>query len=442
MAFDCLCIDFKNSKSLQNISTVKEEMPHVRVMPFLQSYFEIIRSQISYCRTSHLWVVSSLIDYNNFDFEFIPEQFQAQQVHVWSVEGQKEGDTFLIPRNFLQQQIKHLRDYENINYHVTNDIFYDYDVVESPYDLSNNIDSLKKVSGPECKYIKHFEIQNNKKIYPSYWEDLKIYIDGTTFYVPNVAVGRIQTQIYDYHLLYQIENNLQKDCFDIAFISNGEPFENTTYNLLKKHIEKNCLKNRLYWIQGVDGRTAAYKQAAKQSGQEYFYAVFAKSQVDENFMFDYTVDRAKNKRHYIFHAKLLEVGLEYGTFNINLFSKTLCLNTPDDTVLDFTLHSKHEVVPIVANTALLCPDNYTAWKNAFREVSKLILWNKASPTVEMGYRINKWLSTDNLWLKQGAQDAKKFVEDSNFKIEEIEKTYTWKFTKETFLKLYPNESIY
>jgi hypothetical protein len=298
------------------------------------------------------------------------------------------------------------------------------------------------VSGPACKYVKHFEKKDDKKVYPSYWEDLKIYIDGTTFYVPNAAVDKIHTQIYDYHLLYRLQNNAEKDCFDIAFISNGEPFEETNYNLLKTHLQKNNLKNRLYWVRGVDGRTAAYKQAAEQSSREYFYAVFAKSQVDENFMFDYTVDRAKNKRHYIFHARLAEIGLEYGTFNINLFSRSLCLDTPEDPGLDFTLYSKHEVVPVVANTALLCPDNYTAWKNAFREVSKLILWNKQRPTVETGYRIKKWLATDNTWLKRGAHDAKKFVEDSNFNTAEIEKTYSWNFTKETFSRLYPEEQSY
>jgi len=358
------------------------------------------------------------------------------------VEGQKEGDTFLIPKKFTVQQIDYLRDYKNINYHTTNTISYDYDIAESPYNLSNNIDCLTKVSGPACKYIKHFEIKDDKKIYPSFWEDLKIYIDGTTFYIPNAAVDKIHTQIYDYHLLYRLQNNLEKDCFDIAFISNGEPFEETNYNLLKTHLQKNDLKNRLYWVRGVDGRTAAYKQAAEQSGQEYFYAVFAKSQVDKDFMFDYTVDRAKNKRHYIFHARLKEVGLEYGTFNIILYSRSLCFNTPDNRILDFTLSSKHEVVPIVANTALLCPDNYTAWKNAFREVSKLILWNKQRPTVETGYRIEKWLSTDNTWLKRGAHDAKKFVEDSNFDIVKIEETYSWEFTKETFAKLYPAEQYY
>ena len=442
MAFDCICIDFKNNKSEQNIENIKKVFPYVRVIPFVQSYYEIIQSQIPSCKTQYLWLLSSLIDYSDFDFGFIPEQFQAEQTHVWSVEAQKEGDTFLIPKKFTEQQIDHLRDYKDINYHTVKNISYDYDIAESLYDLSNNIDCLTRAPGPACKYVKHFEKENDKKIYPSYWEDLKIYIDGTTFYVPNAAVDKINTQIYDYHLLYRLKNNTEKDCFDIAFISNGEPFEETNYNLLKTHLQKSNLKNRLYWVQGVDGRTAAYKQAAKQSNQEYFYAVFAKSQVDENFMFDYTVDRAKNKRHYIFHARLAEIGLEYGTFNINLFSRSLCLNTPDTPGLDFTLYSKHEVVPVVANTALLCPDNYTAWKNAFREVSKLILWNKQRPTVETGYRIKKWLDTDNTWLKRGSHDAKKFVEDSNFNTAEIEKTYSWNFTKETFSRLYPAEQSY
>jgi len=52
------------------------------------------------------------------------------------------------------------------------------------------------------------------------------------------------------------------------------------------------------------------------------------------------------------------------------------------------------------------------------------------------------LATDNTWLKRGAQDAKNFVEDSNFNTAEIEKTYSWNFTKETFSRLYPEEQSY
>ena len=166
----------------------------------------------------------------------------------------------------------------------------------------------------------------------------------------------------------------KKDCFDITFISNGEPFEDKNFKILQEHLQKNNLSNKLHWIKGVDGRTKAYKKAAETSGTEYFYAVFAKSIVKDDFRFDYTVDRGLSKRHRIFHARLNELDLEYGTFNIDLYSKSLCLATPDNNILDFTLSQPHEVVPIVASESLLAPDPYTAWKNAFREVSKLVLW--------------------------------------------------------------------
>ena len=48
----------------------------------------------------------------------------------------------------------------------------------------------------------------------------------------------------------------------------------------------------------------------------------------------------------------------------------------------------------------------------------------------------------NIKHRKGAQDAKKFVEDSNFNTAEIEKTYSWNFTKETFSRLYPEEQYY
>ncbi len=80
-------------------------------------------------------------------------------------------------------------------------------------------------------------------------------------------------------------------CFDIAFILNGETFEEDKCKVLEDHIKKNKLNNKLNWIKGVDGRTRAYKKAAMESTTEYFYAVFAKSMVSKDFMFDYTVER-------------------------------------------------------------------------------------------------------------------------------------------------------
>jgi len=120
MSFDCICVDFQNSK--ENLNTIKQRMPHEKIIPFVQSYMEILKSLVNDARTSHVWMVSSLIDYSTFDFDYIPEQHEQQQIHVWHNADQKEGDTMLIScAEFLQQsgQLKFLRDFKNINYHST-----------------------------------------------------------------------------------------------------------------------------------------------------------------------------------------------------------------------------------------------------------------------------------------------------------------------------------
>jgi len=355
--------------------------------------------------------------------------------------NQKEGDTFLFPKYFLDQTISFLRDYKDVNYHEYN-VEYDFDFYDIRYDLSNVIHNIPAIQSSNARYIRYYETLDNKDFYLSYWEDLKVYKDKNTFYIPKKALGSIKTQIYDYPLLYIVNEVDKKDCFDIAFISNGEPFEDTNFKILKEHLEKNNLSNRLYWIKGVDGRTKAYKKAAETSDTEYFYAVFAKSMVKDTFMFDYTVDRGLSKRHRIFHARLNELDLEYGTFNIDLYSRSLCMDTPDDNILDFTLSQPHEVVPVVASESLLAPDNYTAWKNAFREVSKLVLWQNKKPTVETRHRLKKWLETDNEWLAKGSQDGKQFTEECEYDESKILQTYTWDFCREKFKSLYPTETVY
>ena len=441
MAFDCVIIDFQNTNRDSNLSILSKSFPHAKIIPFVSSYFDMIKSVLGESRTEYTWLLSSKIDYSNFDFDYIPEQHQAKQLHVWNNKDQKEGDTFLFPKCFLKQNIKFLRDYKDVNYHEY-DVPYDFDFQDVPYNLSNVIHNISKIQASSANYIRYYETSDDVIFYPSYWEDLKIYRDKNTFYIPRKALGFIKTQIYDYPFLYTIGNNDKKDCFDIAFISNGEPFEDTNFKILKDHLEKNNLSNRLYWIKGVDGRTKAYKKAAETSDTEYFYAVFAKSMVKDTFMFDYTVDRGLSKRHRIFHARLNELDLEYGTFNIDLYSKSLCMDTPDDNILDFTLSQPHEVVPVVASESLLAPDNYTAWKNAFREVSKLVLWQNKKPTVETNHRLKKWLETDNEWLAKGSQDGKQFTEECEYDEDKILQTYTWDFCREKFKSLYPTETVY
>ena len=96
----------------------------IKIVPFIKSYKEVVDCFIQSSQTEYLWILTSLCDYSQFDFDYIPEQFERTQVHTWAVKGQKEGDTFLIHKSFTEQKIKFLRDYKDVNYHNTD---YEYD---------------------------------------------------------------------------------------------------------------------------------------------------------------------------------------------------------------------------------------------------------------------------------------------------------------------------
>ena len=229
MAYDCFCIDLKNKNSEKNIAIIKEKFPYVKVLPFVKNYKNTIDYAVEDSKTSHVWIVTSVCDYTEFDFDYMPEQFEIDQIHTWSTFNQKEGDTFLVPKSYKKQKIKFLRDYKDVNYHEYN-VDYDADFFDLKYDLSSVIHNLTDVKGSNARYIRYYDKLEEKVFYPSYWEDLKVYKNKNTFYIPKKALNYIKTQIYDYPFLYNIDDENEKDCFDIAFISNGEPFEEKNFS--------------------------------------------------------------------------------------------------------------------------------------------------------------------------------------------------------------------
>ena len=178
MAFDCVIIDFQNKNGAKNINRLENIFPYARIIPFVSSYLDVLKSVIADSKTEYTWVLSSKIDYSNFDFDYLPEQHQAKQVHVWNNKTQKEGDTLLVPQCFLDQSIKFLRDYKDVNYH-NYDLTYDFDYHELKYDLSNVMENLTDVDGSGARYIRYSDTDDKRDFYPSYWEDLKIYKDKT-----------------------------------------------------------------------------------------------------------------------------------------------------------------------------------------------------------------------------------------------------------------------
>lgn len=432
MAFDCICIDFQNSE--KNLNTIKQRMPHARVIPFVQSYMEILKSLVSDARTSHVWLISSLIDYSTFDFNYIPEQHQNHQIHVWHNAEQKEGDTLLIPcAEFLRQveQLKFLRDFKDINYHSA---VLNY----SAWPMrSFNFDKLiEQVRSQKELYVNYYYREPTYCI-PSFWEDVKLYcLDESRL---NLLVPRfsVKKELHEYSPKLLLKDKSTPVHFDIVFIHNNEPQHEENYQSLLSAVEGKT--NRIKVIAGVQGRNQAYKAAANISDTEYFYAVFAKIKINPAFGFDFVPDTLKSPRHYIFDCYNPVIDYTYGHQAIILYNKKMVLENTG-TGLDFTLSQQHDHVKLLSAETTFYRDSKVAYRTAFREVVKLLYAQKTRPTVEGNHILLKWYTESDIlnanYVRDAYKDAVDFVNKYLDNLENLFQSYEWQFVDSLYQQRY------
>jgi hypothetical protein len=225
--------------------------------------------------------------------------------------------------------------------------------------------------------------------------------------------------------------------FDVCYIHNGEPQAEDNLRLLKQHLKDRS--NRLHEIAGVKGRKEAYQTAARASNTEYFYAVFAKLKVDEDFAFDFVPDTLKSPRHYIFDCYNPVIDYTYGHQAIILYNKKLVLEN-DGTGLDFTLAQKHDHIPLLSAETTFYTDPRVCYRTAFREIVKLMYNKKLKPTVENNFILNKWLNTDLVpgasYVQAAGEDARNFVDSHSYDFESIFKSYEWDYVDRFYEQRY------
>ena len=381
-----------------------------------------------------VWVCSSICDYTDFDFSWHPEQWQATMLHVFASHNQKFGDTFFmhVPSFAAAAEKQALLEWYDVN-------FVNTAVPRRPmpvivHDGDSQVDAVKNTTwaGPLAIFTNYDYVLGTLVNNISLWrEETKTIVpvsDGAgSVIVPRTAVPYIKTQLYDYPYIDKTRRILQDSVLDIVFISNGEP--NAADNLEHLQWTKNSTRvaaNRIHHVSGINGRVAAYHEAARHSRTPWFFAVFAKLEVNKEFDWSWQPDRMQQPKHYIFHAKNPCNGLVYGHQAMIAYNKKLVLDNPG-VGLDFTLDSPHEVVPILSGTAQYNISAWSAWRTAFREVLKL---RASLPDVENEYRLSKWLDNnsdeaDPQWSRFGAEDAMEYYDEVGGDFAALKKSYEW-----------------
>jgi hypothetical protein len=410
------------------------QIPNVtRRVRYFDNYRDTLTRLAKSIGTEHefVWVCSSICDYANFDFSWHPEQWQAGMLHVFASDEQKFGDTFFmhVPSFAAKAETVELLEWYDLNFVEQSVPRRPMPIVQHDQDCHADVVRTSDFAGPLAVFTHSTYMSTNLVTVPLWREQTKTIVPlnpgASSVVVPRTAIPYIKTQLYDYPYIDKTRCMLKDPLQDIVFISNGESNAEQNY----KRLSLLPKENRMVRVDRINGRAAAYHAAAEASTTPWFFAVFAKLQVDIDFDFTWQPDRMQQAKHYIFHAGNPVNGLVYGHQAMIAYNRQLVLTNPG-VGLDFTLDSPHEVVPIISGTANYTESPWMAWRTAFRECIKL----KASlPDVENEYRLKVWLKEDSgtiangHWSHKGAQDAVEYYDQVDGDLDQLKKSYEWEW---------------
>ena len=444
-AVDVKYVDQIRVKTIQMASAVYEidhmdgnagKIPNTaKTSRYFDNYLDTLLRLVKSIPPEHefVWICSSICDYSNFDFTWHPEQWQAGMLHVFASNGEKFGDTFFmhVPSFRTRADTCELLEWYDLN-------FVDAGVPRRPmpvitHSYDSQVDAVKTLefAGPLAVFSNNDYVTGNLVTVPLWREKTKTIVPlsngAGSVIVPKAAIPYIKTQLYDYTNIDKTHRMLRDPPLDIVFIRNGEPNAASNYLQMQLYLANSSRINKVHMVSGVNGRVAAYHAAAQASTTPWFFAVFAKLEVNADFDWSWQPDRMQAAKHYIFHAGNPVNGLVYGHQAMIAYNRQLALENTG-VGLDFTLDQAHEVVPILSGTAMYAETPWMAWRTAFREALKL---RASLPDVENEYRLKVWLKEDSgtiahgHWSHKGAQDAVEYYEAVKGDPTELKKSYEW-----------------
>ena len=425
------------------------QVPNVaRRIRFFDNYRDTLIRLASSIGEEHdfVWICSSVGDYTNFDFTWHPEQWQATMLHVFPSNDQKFGDTFFmhVPTFRARAEQYELLDWYDLNF-CTDQLVPRRSFPCVEYSGSSVVPVIHnhEFAAPYTLFQHTLYSSTQVDASPSLWskkhrELITFSAGNSTALVPKDVKQHLETQVYDYPWIKKSSNRLPELPQDIVFISYDELNADQNYrNLVSRFPQAKR-------VHGVEGMVAALEAAARASTTDWYYAVFAKTQVHESFKFDFAPDRFQQPKHYIFYAINAVNDLVYGEMGIILYNRQMVLDGPSKLGIDYTMSFPNETIPQISAYGNFNTDPYQTWRTAFRETAKLCLFQHQSPSVETEHRLSTWLSHAHgahaEWALRGAQDGKQFFEAVGADEQQLKAMFSWKWLRERYCSLYEKTS--
>ena len=395
---------------------------------FFSTWLETLSRICERTDSEYIWVCASICDYTKFDFGWEPEPWQKDMLHVFASNQQPEGDTFLVPvQRFKaqQQRLQLLGWFDTVNYVKGISVpAYAWPIVDSVQEINTVYAWIVNAGHAPVDYT------------PSNWKkpDLHVFDNsGTVSLCPRDCKTHFQQQLYDYpYILRHNYKNLVEKPHDIVFISYDEKNADLNYEILIKQ------QPRTKRLHGVEGMENALYQAALLSETDWYFAVFAKTRLCEDFDFEYRPDRLQGQKHYIFNCLNMVNGLEYGHMGVVMYHKQMVIDSHDYDVLglDYTMSHRHDVVPMLSCYGEFNTSPFETWRAAFRETIKLAQAMDNKPSIETKYRLDVWCNHAqgdySEYCTAGAKHGVEFYNTHKHDIKELKKSFRWNWLQDYF----------
>lgn len=434
---DVYYIDHGNENS--SLQRIQSRYNALKITRYVNTYLDTFKRIMATATTEYVWIISSLCDYTRFDFSWQPEPWQREMIHVFPSANQSRGDTFYIHVESFKKQMVELDmlDWFNvINYCEEQRV----PRLPIPFVTYEGDDLITVIKQHEFKhpytwfYHKNYDVVYN----PSIWgeKDKKIVSfspKNDYVLVPREAKNYISTQAYDYPYISKMPTLTAKPQ-DIIFISYDEQDADRNWAKLSAKFPR---AKRLH---GIEGMERALQAAADLSETDWYYAVFAKTEIADDFEFDFYPDMFQQPKHYIFYAHNQSNGLTYGYAGVILYNVNL-VKTVTEFGIDYTMSAPHAVIPQISAIAHIGATPYQAWRSAFRESAKLAQIYDETQCVETAYRLKVWTThaqgPNSEWILRGAQDGVDFYSTNKNSNNTLKQAFRWEWLSKQFALRYP-----
>jgi hypothetical protein len=112
---DMFYIDRGNNNAESKFSILQLKFPNIKKTRYLNSWIDTINRCANKSTTELFWILDSTLNYDDFKFDYYPNPWQMNMLHVFGTQWGHWGTTFLVNKNTFAADTKYLTQVEHMS---------------------------------------------------------------------------------------------------------------------------------------------------------------------------------------------------------------------------------------------------------------------------------------------------------------------------------------